>query len=173
MDRGACQAGVHGVAQSQTQLWDRRASGENPHGRRSSRKPLRRPRPRELRALIGAEDETRIDMQYPAQYKGQELYSQQEDDQPQGWVSWAWSFVPAIVNYDDAEEDYLGNDPTSTTHLPLAPRTPPRSERSPAFQPLAGCPPPAGFPQGNWSNSPTPCHDLLFQADGTVERPLL
>ena len=29
--------------------WDpRRDSGENPHGRRSSRKPLRRPRPREL-----------------------------------------------------------------------------------------------------------------------------
>ena len=55
-------------------------------------------------------------MQYSAQYKGQELYSQQEDDQPQGWVSWAWSFVPAIVNYDDAEEDYFGNDPTSTTH---------------------------------------------------------
>ena len=33
-------------------------------------------------------------------------------------------------------------------------------------------PPPAGSPQGTWSNSPTPCHDLLFQADGTVERPL-
>ena len=29
----------------------RRASGENPHGRRSSRKPLRRPRPGELRAI--------------------------------------------------------------------------------------------------------------------------
>ncbi|XP_026987300.1 intermembrane lipid transfer protein VPS13B isoform X4 [Sagmatias obliquidens] len=66
--------------------------------------------------ITGAEDETRVDMQYPAQYKGQELYSQQEDEQPQGWVSWAWSFVPAIVSYDDGEEDYLGNDPTSTTH---------------------------------------------------------
>nr|XP_035922957.1 vacuolar protein sorting-associated protein 13B-like isoform X2 [Halichoerus grypus] len=66
--------------------------------------------------ITGAEDETRIDMQYPAQYKGQELYSQQEDEQPQGWVSWAWSFVPAIVSYDDGEEDFLGNDPTSTTH---------------------------------------------------------
>ncbi|XP_044599846.2 intermembrane lipid transfer protein VPS13B isoform X5 [Equus asinus] len=55
-------------------------------------------------------------MQYPSQYKGQELYSQQEDEQPQGWVSWAWSFVPAIVSYDDGEEDHLGNDPTSTTH---------------------------------------------------------
>ncbi|XP_053516810.1 intermembrane lipid transfer protein VPS13B isoform X5 [Artibeus jamaicensis] len=66
--------------------------------------------------ITGVEDETRIDMSYPAQYKGQELYSQQEDEQPQGWVSWAWSFVPAIVSYDDSEEDYLGNDPTSTTH---------------------------------------------------------
>ncbi|XP_064333004.1 intermembrane lipid transfer protein VPS13B isoform X2 [Camelus dromedarius] len=66
--------------------------------------------------ITGTEDETRIDMQYPAQYKGQELYSQQEDEQPQGWVSWAWSFVPAIVSYDDGEEDYLGNDSTSTTH---------------------------------------------------------
>nr|XP_030718845.1 vacuolar protein sorting-associated protein 13B isoform X4 [Globicephala melas] len=66
--------------------------------------------------ITGAEDETRVDMQYPGQYKGQELYSQQEDEQPQGWVSWAWSFVPAIVSYDDGEEEYLGNDPTSTTH---------------------------------------------------------
>lgn len=66
--------------------------------------------------MIGVEDETRIDMSYPPQYKGQELYSQQEDEQPQGWVSWAWSFVPAIVSYDDSEEDYLGNDPTSTMH---------------------------------------------------------
>ncbi|XP_048068541.1 intermembrane lipid transfer protein VPS13B isoform X5 [Ursus arctos] len=70
--------------------------------------------------ITGAEDETRIDMQYPAQYKGQELYSQQEDEQPQGWVSWAWSFVPAIVSYDDGEEDFLGNDPTSTAHQPKA-----------------------------------------------------
>lgn len=64
--------------------------------------------------MIGVEDETRIDMQYPAQYKGQELYSQQEVEQPQGWVSWAWSFVPAIVSYDDGEEDYLGIDSPST-----------------------------------------------------------
>nr|XP_012617469.1 vacuolar protein sorting-associated protein 13B isoform X4 [Microcebus murinus] len=66
--------------------------------------------------ITGAEDETKIDMQYPPQFKGQELYSQQDDEQPQGWVSWAWSFVPAIVSYDDSEEDYLGNDPTSITH---------------------------------------------------------
>ncbi|XP_029418619.1 vacuolar protein sorting-associated protein 13B isoform X3 [Nannospalax galili] len=65
--------------------------------------------------ITGTEDETRIDIQYPAQYRGQELYSQ-DDEEPQGWVSWAWSFVPAIVSYDDGEEDYLGNDPTSTMH---------------------------------------------------------
>ena len=33
-----------------SQIW--RASGENPYGRRSSRKPLRRPRPRQLRAFF-------------------------------------------------------------------------------------------------------------------------
>ncbi|KAK2095467.1 Vacuolar protein sorting-associated protein 13B [Saguinus oedipus] len=63
-----------------------------------------------------SEDETRVDIQYPAQYKVQELYSQQDEEQPQGWVSWAWSFVPAIVSYDDGEEDFVGNDPASTTH---------------------------------------------------------
>lgn len=66
--------------------------------------------------MIDVEGETRIDIQYPAQYKGQELYSQPEDEQSQGWVSWAWSFVPAIVSYDDGEEDYLGSDPATTTH---------------------------------------------------------
>ncbi|XP_058524570.1 intermembrane lipid transfer protein VPS13B isoform X2 [Ochotona princeps] len=69
-----------------------------------------------LGSIVDADDETRIDLQYPAQYKGQELYSQQEDEQPQGWVSWAWSFVPAIVSYDDSEEDYFGNDLASTMH---------------------------------------------------------
>ncbi|XP_011787172.1 PREDICTED: vacuolar protein sorting-associated protein 13B isoform X1 [Colobus angolensis palliatus] len=66
--------------------------------------------------ITGSEDETRIDMQYPTQYKGQELHSQQDEEQPQGWVSWAWSFVPAIVSSDDGEEDCVGNDPASTTH---------------------------------------------------------
>ncbi|KAL1767820.1 vacuolar protein sorting-associated protein 13B [Sigmodon hispidus] len=68
-----------------------------------------------LGSITGTEDETRIDMQYPVQYKGQELYSQ-DYEEPQGWVSWAWSFVPTIVSYDDGEEDYLGNDPASTMH---------------------------------------------------------
>ncbi|XP_027287303.1 vacuolar protein sorting-associated protein 13B isoform X4 [Cricetulus griseus] len=70
--------------------------------------------------IAGAEDETRVDTQYPAQYKGQELYSQ-DCEEPQGWVSWAWSFVPAIVSYDDGEEDYLGNDPASTLHQQKVP----------------------------------------------------
>ncbi|XP_060248832.1 intermembrane lipid transfer protein VPS13B isoform X1 [Meriones unguiculatus] len=65
--------------------------------------------------IAGPEDETRIEMQYSAQYKGQELYSQ-DYEEPQGWVSWAWSFVPAIVSYDDGEEDCLRNDPASTMH---------------------------------------------------------
>ncbi|XP_075405556.1 intermembrane lipid transfer protein VPS13B isoform X3 [Tenrec ecaudatus] len=68
-----------------------------------------------------AEDETRIDMQYPAQYKTQEFSSQQDDEQSQGWVSWAWSFVPAIVSYENDEEDYLGRDPASTMHPQKAP----------------------------------------------------
>ncbi|XP_059103244.1 intermembrane lipid transfer protein VPS13B isoform X2 [Peromyscus eremicus] len=63
--------------------------------------------------ITGTEDETRIDMQCSAQYKGQELLSQ-DYEEPQGWVSWAWSFVPAIVSYDDGEEDSLGSDPVST-----------------------------------------------------------
>ncbi|XP_051015429.1 intermembrane lipid transfer protein VPS13B isoform X1 [Acomys russatus] len=65
--------------------------------------------------ITGTEDETRVDLQYPAQYKGQELYSQ-DYEEPQGWVSWAWSFVPAIVSYDDGEEDCLGNAPASAIH---------------------------------------------------------
>ncbi|XP_050019212.1 intermembrane lipid transfer protein VPS13B isoform X6 [Alexandromys fortis] len=68
-----------------------------------------------LGSFAGTEDEARIDMQYPAQYKGQEFYSQ-DCEEPQGWVSWAWSFVPAIVSYDAGEEDYLGSDPASTMH---------------------------------------------------------
>ncbi|GAB1299300.1 Vacuolar protein sorting-associated protein 13B [Apodemus speciosus] len=65
--------------------------------------------------LTGTEDESRIDMQYPTPYKGQELYSQ-DYEETQGWVSWAWSFVPAIVSYDDGEEDDPGTDPASTMH---------------------------------------------------------
>ncbi|XP_074056671.1 intermembrane lipid transfer protein VPS13B isoform X5 [Macrotis lagotis] len=62
------------------------------------------------------EGEIGIDVQYPTQYKTPEFYAQQDDEQSQGWVSWAWSFVPAIVSYDDGEDDYLGNDTVSALH---------------------------------------------------------
>lgn len=43
------------------------------------------------------------------QYVPSESLVQQDDDQ-QGWVSWAWSFVPAIVGNDDEEGDSAGMD---------------------------------------------------------------
>ncbi|XP_075562019.1 intermembrane lipid transfer protein VPS13B isoform X5 [Pelecanus crispus] len=58
----------------------------------------------------GAEDETSSVMQYPTQYINQDPYLHQDDDQQQGWVSWAWSFVPAIVSYDDEENGSSGID---------------------------------------------------------------
>ncbi|NXG28321.1 VP13B protein, partial [Dromaius novaehollandiae] len=64
----------------------------------------------------GAEDETSSVIQYPTQYINQELYLHQDDDQQQGWVSWAWSFVPAIVSYDDEENDSSGMDDGTTLH---------------------------------------------------------
>ena len=42
------------------------ASGENPHGRRSSRKPLRRPRPRELRAFFSCTPPPEKDLESPS-----------------------------------------------------------------------------------------------------------
>ncbi|KAM9098433.1 vacuolar protein sorting-associated protein 13B isoform X8 [Sarcophilus harrisii] len=69
-----------------------------------------------LGSIPGSEGETGRDIQYLNQYKAQEFYAQQDDEQSQGWVSWAWSFVPAIVSYDDGEDDYLGNETISTLH---------------------------------------------------------
>ncbi|KAK2524309.1 hypothetical protein Q9966_011721 [Columba livia] len=60
--------------------------------------------------ITGAEDETSSVMQYPAEYVNQDPYLHQDGDQQQGWVSWAWSFVPAIVSYDDEENDSSGTD---------------------------------------------------------------
>ncbi|XP_014735252.1 PREDICTED: vacuolar protein sorting-associated protein 13B isoform X1 [Sturnus vulgaris] len=60
--------------------------------------------------ITGTEDETSSVMQYPTQYISQDPYLHQDDDQQQGWVSWAWSFVPAIVSYDDEENDSGGTD---------------------------------------------------------------
>uniref|UniRef100_A0A8C3UEX9 Vacuolar protein sorting 13 homolog B n=1 Tax=Catharus ustulatus TaxID=91951 RepID=A0A8C3UEX9_CATUS len=60
--------------------------------------------------IAGTEEEASSVMQYPAQYISQDPYLHQDDDQQQGWVSWAWSFVPAIVSYDDEESDSGGID---------------------------------------------------------------
>ncbi|XP_069813453.1 intermembrane lipid transfer protein VPS13B isoform X7 [Dendropsophus ebraccatus] len=51
------------------------------------------------------------------QYANQEMYPMQDDDQ-QGWVSWAWSFVPAIVSYGndiEGEEGYIGSEDGNVT----------------------------------------------------------
>ncbi|KAM8811061.1 intermembrane lipid transfer protein VPS13B-like [Eudromia elegans] len=65
--------------------------------------------------ITGAEDETSSVIQYPTQYINQEPYLHQDDDQQQGWVSWAWSFVPAIVSYDE-ENNSSGMDDGTTLH---------------------------------------------------------
>lgn len=36
-------------------------------------------------------------------YPAPELYGQGGEEDEQGWVSWAWSFVPAIVSADEEE----------------------------------------------------------------------
>ncbi|XP_074741394.1 intermembrane lipid transfer protein VPS13B isoform X5 [Strix uralensis] len=66
--------------------------------------------------ISGTEDETSSVMQYPTQYTNQDPYLHQDDDQQQGWVSWAWSFVPAIVSYDDEENDSSGIDDETMLH---------------------------------------------------------
>ncbi|XP_042321632.1 vacuolar protein sorting-associated protein 13B isoform X3 [Sceloporus undulatus] len=60
--------------------------------------------------ISGSEDEVGKDMQYISP----ESYAQQDDDQQQGWVSWAWSFVPAIVGNDDDEGYCVGIDDGTT-----------------------------------------------------------
>ncbi|KAH0617534.1 hypothetical protein JD844_015888, partial [Phrynosoma platyrhinos] len=60
--------------------------------------------------ISGSEDEIGKDMQYVSP----ESYAQQDDDQQQGWVSWAWSFVPAIVGNDEEGGYYVGTDDETT-----------------------------------------------------------
>ncbi|KAM9308647.1 intermembrane lipid transfer protein VPS13B [Gastrophryne carolinensis] len=50
--------------------------------------------------MPGGEDELGGGLQYQAQ----EMYSMQDDGDEQGWVSWAWSFVPAIVSYGNEND---------------------------------------------------------------------
>ncbi|XP_076852693.1 intermembrane lipid transfer protein VPS13B-like [Brachyhypopomus gauderio] len=61
-----------------------------------------------------------VDPAAPTPYPITEQYMQTEDEE-QGWVSWAWSFVPALVSPDreDGEEDFFmekeeGGTPSST-----------------------------------------------------------
>ncbi|XP_074433619.1 intermembrane lipid transfer protein VPS13B isoform X7 [Larus michahellis] len=71
--------------------------------------------------ITGTEDETSSVMQYPTQYINQDPYLHQDDDQQQGWVSWAWSLVPAIVSYEDEENDSSGIGDGSTLHQQKSP----------------------------------------------------
>ncbi|KAG8570401.1 hypothetical protein GDO81_011258 [Engystomops pustulosus] len=62
--------------------------------------------------IPGSEEEL-AGMQYPTQ----EMYPMQDDDQ-QGWVSWAWSFVPAIVSYSndmEGEDGYTASEDGNVT----------------------------------------------------------
>ncbi|XP_077207934.1 intermembrane lipid transfer protein VPS13B isoform X2 [Paroedura picta] len=62
--------------------------------------------------ISGLEDEIGHEMQYVSL----ESHVQQDDDQQQGWVSWAWSFVPTIVGNDDEEGDSAGTDDETATN---------------------------------------------------------
>lgn len=44
-----------------------------------------------------------------SQYSGQDLYMQpgSPEEADEGWVSWAWSFIPAIVGEDEEGEEGL------------------------------------------------------------------
>ncbi|XP_026561693.1 vacuolar protein sorting-associated protein 13B isoform X1 [Pseudonaja textilis] len=53
--------------------------------------------------ISGGEDEIGKDI-------SPEFYISQDDDPQQGWVSWAWSFVPAIVGTDNEDTDDVGMD---------------------------------------------------------------
>uniref|UniRef100_A0ABM5GCA8 Intermembrane lipid transfer protein VPS13B isoform X2 n=1 Tax=Pogona vitticeps TaxID=103695 RepID=A0ABM5GCA8_9SAUR len=65
-----------------------------------------------LSNIPGSEEEIAKDLQYVSL----ESYVQQDEDQQQGWVSWAWSFVPAIVGNDDEEGDFIGADEGTTVN---------------------------------------------------------
>ncbi|XP_078071785.1 intermembrane lipid transfer protein VPS13B isoform X8 [Mustelus asterias] len=60
--------------------------------------------------MAGAESETGIQGQHAAQYQNadtQQQLQQQDGDDGQGWVSWAWSLVPALVSYsEEGDETY-------------------------------------------------------------------
>uniref|UniRef100_H3ABE9 Chorein N-terminal domain-containing protein n=1 Tax=Latimeria chalumnae TaxID=7897 RepID=H3ABE9_LATCH len=70
-----------------------------------------------IATITGIEGEAETEVQYPVQYQNPENYFHQGLEEQQGWVSWAWSFVPAIVSYNEetGEEYNLGNE--DGTHL--------------------------------------------------------
>ncbi|XP_069477524.1 intermembrane lipid transfer protein VPS13B isoform X2 [Ambystoma mexicanum] len=73
-----------------------------------------------LANMTGGEDAGGTQVQYPGQFNTQDVYSPQDDQQ--GWVSWAWSFVPAIVSYEnEGEEGYTGFDDGNSPHLKSLP----------------------------------------------------
>ncbi|XP_060679861.1 intermembrane lipid transfer protein VPS13B-like isoform X3 [Hemiscyllium ocellatum] len=59
---------------------------------------------------IGTESETGPQGQHACQYQNvdaQQQLQQQGGDDDQGWVSWAWSLVPALVSYsEEGDESY-------------------------------------------------------------------
>ncbi|KAG5856963.1 hypothetical protein ANANG_G00013500 [Anguilla anguilla] len=55
------------------------------------------------------------------QYPNPELYAQGGEDDEQGWVSWAWSFVPAIVGAGE-EEGEEGYYPEGEEGAPRSPQ---------------------------------------------------
>lgn len=68
-----------------------------------------------------------MDSQPSSQYSSTDLYMQtgSPDETDQGWVSWAWSFVPAIVGteeeneedpYQQRESGGTANSPQQHTH---------------------------------------------------------
>ncbi|XP_075069965.1 intermembrane lipid transfer protein VPS13B isoform X2 [Mixophyes fleayi] len=69
--------------------------------------------------MPGSEEELAAGMQYPAQ----EMYPGQDDDDQQGWVSWAWSFVPAIVSYNNDNEGEDGYTGSEEGNAPQGPRS--------------------------------------------------
>ncbi|KAG7317797.1 hypothetical protein KOW79_018832 [Hemibagrus wyckioides] len=52
-----------------------------------------------------------MDPNAPGQYSTPDQYMQ-NDNEDQGWVSWAWSFVPAIINTNEEEEYYAEMEST-------------------------------------------------------------
>lgn len=66
-----------------------------------------------------------VDMESPGsgQFSSADLYMQSgiPEEADQGWVSWAWSFVPAIVGTEEEREEGL-YQPRETGGIPNSPQ---------------------------------------------------